>query len=202
MTGLIRLIGLSVVLPLLVIQWQLRSGASPLQAIALAALSPVLEMILEAVQAKRVGIIAIISLVGILSGLGLSYATGNAAFALLKDSMFTGIFGLAFLGSLFTAKPLIYRLNVDLAGSSPSARASAEALWEKPSARQHMRLLSLVWGIGLILEASARLLAVATLPIVTATALSPVIQFTVFGVLAILTVFFVREQRRRTTKTI
>jgi hypothetical protein len=199
MNGLIRLIGLSVVLPLLVIHWQLRSGASPLQAIALAALSPALEILLEAVQAKRVGIIAIVSLVGILSGLGLSYATGNAAFALLKDSVFTGIFGVVFLGSLFTAKPLIYRLYVDLAGTNPSARASAEASWEKPSARQHMRLLTLLWGIGLILEASARLIAVATLPIVTATALSPIIQCIVFGVLALLTALFARARQRAST---
>lgn len=201
MKGLIRIVGLSVVVPLVVIQWQLRSGAQPLQAIALAALFPLLEMTIEAVQAKRVGIIAIVSLVGVLSGLGLSYATGNAAFALLKDSLFTGMFGVVFLGSLLTGKPLIYRLNLDLAGTNPVARSSAEALWERPSARRHMRLLTLVWGVGLIVEALARLLAVATLPIVTATALSPVIQFTAFGLLALLTVLFVREQRRRATKT-
>jgi intracellular septation protein A len=201
MTALIRMIGLSVLLPLLVIAWQLRSGAPPLQAIALAALSPVLEMIIEAVQTRRVGIIAVVSLVGILAGLGLSYATGNVAFALLKDSLFTGLFGAVFLGSLLTEKPLIYRINIDLAGPEPAARAAAEALWERPSARQHLRLLTLVWGIGLMIEAAARLLAVATLSIVTATALSPVIQCTVFGVLALLTVLFVREQRRRVTTT-
>jgi intracellular septation protein A len=192
MMGLIRMIGLSVVLPLLVIQWQLRIGASPLKA---------LEMIIEAVQAKRVGIIAIVSLVGVVAGLGLSYVTGNAAFALLKDSVFTGLFGIVFLGSLLTEKPLIYRLNIDLAGTSAAARAAAEALWERPSARQHLRLLTLVWGMGLIFEAVARLFAVATLPIATATALSPVIQFTVFGALALVTVLFVRVQRRRAAET-
>jgi intracellular septation protein A len=201
MSGLLRIVGLSVVLPLVVIQWQLRSGAPPLQAIALAAIFPVLEMIIEAVQSKRVGIIAIVSLVGILSGLGLGYITGNAAFALLKDSVFTGLFGIVFLGSLFTDKPLIYRLNLDLAGTKPAARAAAEALWERPSARSHMRLLTLVWGIGLIFESLARLVAVATLPIVTATSLSPVIQFTIFGLLALFTVVFAREQRQRAAKT-
>jgi hypothetical protein len=60
-----------------------------------------------------------------------------------------------------------------------------------------MRLLTLVWGIGLLIEASTRLIAVATLPIVTATALSPVIQCTIFGVLVLVTVLFVRGQRRR-----
>ena len=196
MSGLLRIVGLSVVLPLLVIQWQLRSGAPPLQAIALAAIFPILEMILEAVQTKRVGLIAIISLIGILSGLGLGYITGNAAFALLKDSVFTGMFGVAFLVSLLSEKPLIYRFNLDLAGANAAKRAAAEALWQQPSARRHMRTLTLVWGIGLILEALVRLVAVATLPIVTATALSPFIQLIAFGALAIVTVVFARRGAR------
>jgi hypothetical protein len=202
MSSLIRIIGLSIVLPLIVIQWQLRSGASPLTAIAFAALFPVLEMIIEAVQSRHVGIIAIVSLVGILSGLGLGYVTGNAAFALLKDSVFTGLFGIVFLASLLTGKPLIYRLNLDLAGSNSAARAAAEALWEKPSARRHMRLLTVVWGIGLLLESVARLIAVATLPIVSATALSPVIQATAFGVLGLSTALFARAQRRRSADAV
>lgn len=202
MSGLIRMIGLSVVLPLIVIQWKLRSGAPPLQAIALAALFPILEMVLEAVQTKRVGLIAIIALVGILTGLGLAYVTGNAAFALLKDSVFTGMFGLAFLGSLLSAKPLIYRFNLDLAGTDAAKRAAAEALWERPSARQHMRTLTVVWGIGLVLEAAARLVAVATLPIVTATALSPIVQLVAFGTLAIVTAVFARRGARGATRAL
>ncbi len=196
MNGLVRNLALSVVLPLVVIQWQLRSGASPLQALTFAALFPVLEMVIEVAQTKRVGIIAIVALVGIVSGLGLAYATGNAAFALLKDSVFTGLYGLAFLGSLLTEKPLIYRLNLELAGTNPAARAEAAALWERAPVRRSMRLMTLVWGIGLIVEALARVVAVSTLPIASATALSPVIQVVIFGALTLWTILFVRAKRR------
>jgi intracellular septation protein A len=196
MTGLIRMFGLSIVLPLVVIQWQLHRGAPPLEALGLAAFFPVLEMIIEAIQTKRVGIIALVALIGIASGLGAAYVTGNVAFALLKDSVFTGAFGVVFLGSQLTEKPHIYRLNLDIAGTKASARAAAEALWERPSARRNMRLMTITWGIGLIAEAVARVIAVVMLPAVTATAVSPVIQVVFFGGLILWTILFSRRAQR------
>ena len=127
--SLYRTLGLSLVLPLIAIQVLLHRGVSPIIALGAATVFPLAEMVYEIVQTKRVGVIAIVSLAGIVVGFGLSFATGNAIFALLKDSLLTGVFGLLFLGSLLTSRPLIYRLNLDLAGSNPTALAAAEALW-------------------------------------------------------------------------
>ncbi|HXM05976.1 MAG TPA: VC0807 family protein, partial [Candidatus Acidoferrum sp.] len=167
--GLYRTLGVSLVIPLIVIQVLLHLGVTPLIALAAAAMFPLAETIYEAVSVKRVGLIAIVSLVGLVAGFGLSFATGNAIFALLKDSLLTGVFGLLFLGSLLTSRPLIYRLNLDLAGTNPAALAAAEALWERPAARRSFQLITIVWGLGLLLDAVARVVAVTTLPIASAT---------------------------------
>ncbi len=193
--GLYRTLGLSLVIPLIVIQVLLHLGATPLIALAAATVFPLGEMVYEAVHVKRIGLIAIVSLVGLVAGFGLSFATGNAIFALLKDSLLTGVFGLLFLGSLLTSRPLIYRLNLDLAGTDITARAAAEALWERPAAQHAFRLITLVWGLGLLLEAAARVVAVLTLPLAQATSLSPIIAVVCIGGILIWTVRYVRARR-------
>lgn len=194
--GLYRTLSVSLVIPLIVIQVLIHRGVAPVIALAVATVFPLGEMIYEAVNAKRVGLIAIVSFTGIVVGFGLSFATGNAIFALLKDSLFTTVFGLLFLGSLLTPRPLIYRLNLDLAGTDPAARAGAEALWERPGAEGVFRLLTFVWGAGLVLEAAIRVAVALTLPIATATSLSPVIAVVTIGAILVWTVLYVRAVRR------
>ena len=193
--GLYRTLGLSLAVPLIVIQVALHSGVTPLYALAAAAVFPLAEMIYEAVTTRSVGVVSIVAFIGIVAGFGLSFATGNAIFALLKDSLLTTMFGLVFLLSLATPQPLIYRLNLDLAGADPAARAAAEALWEYPAARKAFRLITLVWGAGLILEALTRLAVALTLPLATATSLSPVIAAVFIGGILIWTVRYVKARR-------
>jgi hypothetical protein len=159
-------------------------------------------MAYEAIHVKRIGLIAIVSLVGIVFGFGLSFATGNAIFALLKDSLLTGVFGLLFVGSLATSRPLIYRLNLDLAGTDPAARAASEALWERPAAQRAFRLITLVWGGGLLLEAAVRVVAAFTQPIATATSLSPIISVVTIGAILAWTVLYVRARRAAATRAL
>ncbi len=193
--SLYRTLGLSLVFPLIAIQLMLHRGASPIVALGVAAVFPLVEMVYEIVQTKRVGVIAIVSLAGIIVGFGLSFATGNAIFALLKDSVFTAVFGLVFLGSLLTARPLIYRLSLDMAGADPQARAASEALWERPEARHSFRQITLVWGLGLLLEAGARVVAAIMLPIATATSVSPIISVVVIGAILLWTVRYAKARR-------
>ncbi|MGA2392721.1 MAG: VC0807 family protein [Candidatus Lustribacter sp.] len=193
--SLYRTLGLSLVAPLLVIQLLLHRGVAPIYALSAAAVFPLAEMVYEAVTTRHIGVIAIVSFIGIVVGFGLSFATGNAVFALLKDSVLTGTFGLVFLISLATPKPLIYRLNLDLAGADPAARAASEALWEVPEARRSFRLITLVWGAGLLLDAVARVIAVLTLPLATATGASPVIAVVFVGGILVWTVLYVKARR-------
>ncbi len=106
------------------------------------------------------------------------------------------------MGSLLTPRPLIYRLNLDLAGNNPAARAASEELWSRPGAPRVFRLITVVWGAGLIFEAAVRVVAALTLPIATATALSPIIAVVCIGGILVWTVLYVRYVRRvRATAT-
>jgi hypothetical protein len=190
-----RTLLLSIVLPLIAIQLLLHWGVAPVTALAIATIFPLIEMAFEFAQAKRIGVIAIVSLAGIVTGFALSFITGKGIFAVLKDSAFTFAFGILFLGSLLTPRPLIYTLNLDLAGGDATARAEGVALWEKPRARRAFRLLTIVWGIGLMLDALIRVAVTLSVPLATAAALSPIISLVVIGGLIVWNIAYVRAQR-------
>jgi hypothetical protein len=193
--GLYRQLGLSVVAPLLAIELLLHRGASATTAYVAAAVFPLAEIAWEAAVTRRVGILPAISLVAIVAGLALALVTGDARFAILKDSVFTFLFGLVFLGSLAGPRPLIFSLNQDLA-QDDAARAGFEAIWERPAGRRSFRLMTFVWGAGLVAEAVARVVAVLLLPLGAAAALSPVLAVVAIGGLTLWTVLYVRARRR------
>ncbi len=192
-----RTLVLSLVMPLVVIQGLLHLGVAPVLVIGIATLFPLVELVLEVRHTHRVGFISIVAIAGIVVGFGLSYVTGNAVFAVLKDSAFTFVFGLLFLGSLLTPRPLIYRLNLDMSGRTPDARAAAIALWEKPQVRRAFCIMTAVWGLGLIADAVLRVIVSLTQPVATAAALSPVISVAAFGGLIGWNMLYVRLMRRR-----
>jgi len=192
---LYRMLALDLVLPLIVIQLTLRVGFPPVWALSLATLFPLTDTIIGLVQWRTWNIIAVISLAAIFLGLGLSFATGNALFVLLKDSAITLVFGLVFLGSLTGSRPLIFRIYRQTL-NPVAATALDRACDERPPIRHVFRVMTLVWGLGLICEALARVIVSSIVPIGTAAALSPCIALAFMGVLAAWTVLYVRNRRR------
>jgi hypothetical protein len=192
-----RTLVFSIVLPLVTIQVLLHRGVAPTTTLALSTLFPLIEIALETLQNKRIGMIAVISLAGMAIGFGLTFLTGNPRFAVLKDSAFTFVIGSIFFGSLFTKYPMIYRFNNDFAGSDEAKRAANEALWQRPAVRAAFRLMTIVWGTGLLLEAVVRVAATLTLPLATATSVSPIIAAAALAGLALWNVLYVGALRRR-----
>lgn len=193
--GLYRMLALDVVLPLVAVQTGLHAGLTPVVALAVAALFPLADTVLGIVQSRSVSIIAAVSMVAILTGLGLAFTTGNALYAILKDSAFTLVFSLLFLGSLASSQPLVFRLYRQML--DPSAGAALQGVWnERAAFRSVFRLMTLVWGLGLLGEALLRVLVSFTLPVRAAAGASPLIAFLCIGGLIAWTVLYSRARRR------
>jgi hypothetical protein len=190
------MLALDIALPLIAVQAMLRAGQSPIVALSLAALFPFADTLIGIVRSRRVSIIGAISLAAILTGLGVAFVTRNALFAILKDSAFTLVFAIIFLGSLASARPLVFRLNAQLVDED--AAAVFERAWDAyPAVRRAFRLMTLVWGLGLLAEAGLRVTASFTLPIASAAAVSPWIAFVCIGGLILWTVRFARAHAAR-----
>ena len=84
---------------------------------------------------------------------------------LAKGSAITGGLGTLFLLSLLMQRPLVYHLASNT-GQDPEARAEYAEMWETdPTFRRVMRRVTLVWGLGMYVEASLRLLLINRLPV-------------------------------------
>jgi hypothetical protein len=194
--ALYRSLFVTVGLPFIALQLLLHRGWSPISALTVAAIFPFAAAVVSIVRTRRVEVLAALSLAGILAGIGLSLLTGNAVFAIVKDSLLTGVIGTLFLASLAGRRPLIFRLAGELYGDDQVASAAHEALWNWPAARHTFRLLTLVWGVGLWTEALTRVVVALTLPAATAAALSPAIALVAIGALTVWTVLYSNARRR------
>ncbi len=106
-------------------QLLLRNGTPAVTALAIAAIFPFGDAVAGLVRKRRFDPIAVLSLIAIVVGIGTSGITGNAGFAVAKESLFTLVFGLVFLGSLAAPRPMIFQFGRQFAtGGDPAAAAA------------------------------------------------------------------------------
>ncbi|HEX3468486.1 MAG TPA: VC0807 family protein [Candidatus Elarobacter sp.] len=195
---LFRTLLVSVVAPLVVAQVLLRNGMPAVEALAIAAVFPLAEALYGLVKARRFEPIAVLSLIAVVAGIGLAGFTGNAGFAVAKESIFTAVFGVVFLGSLAAPRPMIFVLGRQYAsGDDPTVAAAWDERWAIPGVRRTVRLITLVWGCGFLIEAGLRVIVAFRLPATSSTIVSPLLGIVTFGLLIVWTLRTVRLARQR-----
>jgi len=192
--ALYRSLTLSVVLPLvLVLVLQRRFGVPLVEGLAIAAVFPLADIGLSWFRTRRLEPLGGIMLTVIISGIAASLLTGDVHFVLLKESVGTLVTSLVFLGSLLMPKPLIFWLGRQFStGGSPERMARWDALWDNARFRHGMRFMTAMWGLGYLLDAVARGVAVYTLPPNLVVVLSPI---SVIVVTLVLVVWTLRRSR-------
>ena len=96
-------------------------------------------------------------------GIAASYLTGDARFALAKDSVLAGGVGIVFLLSLLAARLVMYLKNRQMRTEGDPARAAElDRRWDSsPGFRSRQRLMTGVWGAGLLADAVVRLVVIS-----------------------------------------
>ncbi len=129
--------------------------------------------------------IGLISLIGISIGLlGAVALHGNATLLKLRESALTGVFGAVCLGSLVARRPAMFYLGRAFAtGGEREKHAMFDELWHQPGAARRFRVVTAVWGFGLLGEAVLRTVLAVTIPTETFLAVAPVVGWIVVGAL-------------------
>jgi hypothetical protein len=84
-----------------------------------------------------------------------------------------------------------------LTGNVPERIVGFNALWHYPAFRFAMRLTTIVWGLGFLLEVGVRSFLVFTLTIQQFLLISPFVFYGFLGGLALWTVLYSRKGRKR-----
>src|SRR6516225_4198944 len=153
-------------------------------------------ILVQFVRNRRVDFVGALVLFGFLIGVVSSTLLGGNAYMLkVRDAFFTALFGIACIVTVYThERPALFYLGRYLsAGNDPSKVAAYNDLHEVPTARHVFRVLSVVWGIGLVIEASARMTLAGALHTGTYVAVSPFISAMTIGSLFAFTLIYAKR---------
>lgn len=190
-----------VALPIILFNVLTRYGVPILWALAAGGLPPAVNNLRVWVISRRLEPLGIIVMAFLAIGTAASLISGSVFFALVKESLLTGTFGLLCLLSLFAKRPLLFSINRQfVAGDDPSLIAWWNGLWDILEFRAAIRFVTLVWGIAYILEAFVRVIMALTLSPATVVTVSPVMALSVMVALIAWNrryLLAVRERRMR-----
>jgi hypothetical protein len=146
------------------------AGAPERTALLAATVLAASRVIWVALRSRQVTWFAALMLTVFGLGLVLTFLAGDVRFLLLKDSIVTAGVGVVFLLSAASGRPL----TLSAAQTSQPWRAAAldELFRRRADARRRFVVSAIVWGVGLLLESTARIPLVYALPVDTMVALS------------------------------
>ncbi|WNV90631.1 VC0807 family protein [Umezawaea sp. Da 62-37] len=115
--------------------------------------------------------------------------TGDARFVIAKDSLLSLAVGLVFLGSLFAERPLL------LTFAAKTAPVVAERYRDSPAVRRTIRFATVLWGVGMLVDAAVRVPLAYTLPVDVMVIGSPALTVLIVAVLVVVTRKYAARQR-------
>lgn len=185
---------LDVVLPFAAYQVLVGRGVPVVPALSATAVFPLVATLGGWVRERKPDTLGIITLVLIAAGLISTLITGNARLTLMKGSLFTAAFGLAFLGSLLLPRPLAFYLGRQMmTGGKQELVARWNHLWQYPGFRYGNRVVSVIWGCGLLLEAVLRIVFALDLSTSMFLFIWPLISYGIYAALLAWTVAYARS---------
>jgi intracellular septation protein A len=150
--------------------------------------------IVEFARWRRVDALSVLVLTGIALSLLAFVGGGGVRFLQLRERLVTGVIGLIFLGSAAVGRPLIYYLiRATLKRTAPAKLARFVALRDAPFFRRAMLIMTLAWGVGLVIECALAVTMTYMLTVQQFMIAGPVVGF---GVPALLTLWTSRFVRR------
>jgi len=153
----------------LAVYWLLRAaGTAEVTALIVSGILPAVGVAIGIIRHRGVDAIGSLVLFGIIVGTLAGLLTHSARLVLMEGSIPTAVFAVACLGSLLTARPLMYRIALQTRGTTTAAGRDLRARWAGPAAQHAFRTITLVWGVTFLAEAAARVLIVETISAGTA----------------------------------
>jgi hypothetical protein len=173
---------------------------SDADALIIAGIFPAAWVALQFVRQRRIDPVGLVVLFGFIVGVVTSTLLGGNAYVLkVRDAAFTALFGIACIVSVFAARrPAIFYIGRLLsAGNDPEKVAAYNQLHDLPGGERTFKVLTMVWGVGLLIEAGSRFGLAAWLATGTFLAVSPAVSAVCLGGMFLFTVRYAERARAR-----
>ena len=160
---------------------------------------PLLWSVAEFVRKRKIDIVSIFVIAGIVLSLLAFIGGGSAKFLQLRENFVTGIVALVFLGSAAIGRPLCYEFaRASMRRQSAEQAASFEELGKNARVRRSMTIMTVVWGSVLLVQTALACVLVFIVSIPMYLVLSPIFGYGTIGGLAVWTFLYVQARGRAT----
>jgi intracellular septation protein A len=179
------------------------AGMSAVTSLVLTGVFPAIPVSFDAIKHRRLEVVGVLVLSGILVGTVLGLLSHSARLVLIEGSVPTGVLGVAFLGSLLARQPLMFTFAREFTGPDTAKGQEMAYLWQTYEGfRRIFRIMTVVWGVGFLIEAGLRVVIVFNTSTGTALALSKVTPFVFVGILLAWTFAYGTLHRKRAERMI
>lgn len=173
------------------------AGMTTVTALVLSGVIPAFGVAAGIIRHRRLDVVGALVLAGIVVGMVLGLVSHSARLVLMEGSVPTAVLGVAFLGSLWTRRPLMFSFALEFIGPDTAQGREMTWLWQYEGFRRIFRIITTVWGVGFLLEAALRVLIVYGTSTGTALASSTVTPFVwVAGLLAWAVAYGARQKKK------
>jgi hypothetical protein len=171
-----------------------------LGALYASAAPPIIWSFFEFARTRRVDALSVLVVLGIALSIGAMALGGSPRLLLVRESLISGAIGAAFIVSLLFPRPLIFYLARATVGrESEGGGERFEAAWnERPTLRRSIRLMTFIWGLGLVVENLIRCWMAWTWPIERYLLVAPIIGYGIYGGLTVYTFLYRKRLKART----
>lgn len=153
-------------------------------ALILSGIWPLVEIAVTVARQRHVDEFSVFVLIGIVVAVVTAVFSDSARAVFLKDSLTSGLIGLAFLATLVVGRPLTFYLGRRFAtDGSKAQRDWWDGLWRHPQFRRVQRQLGAAWGLALLGEAAVRAVLTATLGVAPMVAVNNTVPYLVTAVM-------------------
>jgi hypothetical protein len=189
-------LAVNILLPWLVYR-ELNKPYGEFDALAASAAPPILWSAYELARFRKLDALSLLVLGSIVLSLMALAFGGSPRLLMVRENLFSLPIGAAFLASTFMARPLIYYMaRATFARESPDHLALFEQAWRRPHVLRGLRVMSAVWGAGLIFQGALLGWMAWTWPVERYLLVSPVVGYGIIGALAIWTYSYRQALRR------
>ncbi len=158
---------------------------------------PIAWSLVQFARTRRLDAVSVMVISGIALSLLGFIGGGGVKFLQLRENLVGGLVGLVFIGSAVIGKPLMYELaRASMRRRSEAQAASFETMNQHAGFRRTMRVMTLVWGFGMIVQTALACALVFSISIRNYLLVSPFVGYGVIGLLALWTILYVRHRRR------
>ncbi len=192
-------IALNAIFPLVLYRLSKRYfSPSEFTALVFATTFPIGKSIFDVAKRRQIDPFSVIVLLGIGTSAVALLAGGSPRLLLMRESLFTALFGLACFGSLLLPRPMMFYFGRHfLAGGDATRRRRYEASWTLPEVRFASRLVTVVWGSVFLGEFAIRVALIFLVPVGWVLVISPVLLGSLTLVTIIWTFRYAKGARER-----